>query len=165
MTFDVIQHTSQLWRTEPDKALGRSAVTAVSEGPAASLRASAFSWRTDLPAALGGTDSAPSPTSLLLGALTGCTVLLLRDILAPQLGVTLRSVKATASCESDDRGLLGLGDAAPELRNLALKVEIDSPSPQEKIDALFAVWRQRCPVYLALTQPQSVQISLARQAA
>ena len=161
MTLDVIHHTSQLWRAEPEKARGRLAVTAVPEGAAAAFATGAFSWRADLPSALGGGDSAPSPTALLLSALAGCAVLFLRDTLAPQLGITLRSVKATASCESDDRGLLGIGGAAPDLQNLTLKVEIDSPSPQEKIGALLAVWRQRCPIYLALTLPQSVRVSLA----
>lgn len=165
MTLDVIQHTSQLWRAEPEKAQGRQAVTAVSEGSAAAFVSGAFAWRADLPSALGGSDSAPSPTALLLSALAGCTVLFLRDLLAPQLGVTLRSVKATASCESDDRGLLGIGESVADLRNVVLKVEIDSPSPQEKIDALLAVWRQRCPVYLALTRPQDVQVSMSLRAA
>ena len=165
MTLDVIQHTSRLWRAEPEKAQGRQAVTAVSEGSAASFVSGSFAWRADLSSALGGGDSAPSPTALLLSALAGCVVLILRDLLAPQLVVTLRRIKATASCESDDRGLLGIGEIAAELRNIALKVEIDSPSPQEKIDALLAVWRQRCPVYLALARPQDVQVSVSLQAA
>ncbi len=165
MTLDVIHNTSQLWRAEPEKARGRLAVTAASEGAAASFATGSFAWRADLPSALGGGDSAPSPTALLLSALAGCAVLFLRDILAPQLGVALRSVEATASCESDDRGLLGIGGAAPDLQNLTLRVEIDSPSPQEKIDALLAVWKQRCPIYLALTLPQSVRVSLSLRAA
>lgn len=165
MTFNVIQNTSQLWRVEPEKAKGRLEVTAAFEGAAASFAAGSFSWRADLPSALGGGDSAPSPTALLLSALAGCAVLFLRDILAPQLGVALRSVFATASCESDDRGLLGIGGAVPDLQNLDLRVEIDSPSPQEKIDALLAVWKQRCPIYLALTLPQSVRVSLSLRAA
>src|ERR687895_707373 len=160
MTLEVIKNTSQLWRAEPEKAKGRMAVTADFDGGAASFATGSFSWRADLPSALGGGDSAPSPTSLLLSSLAGCAVLFLRDILAPQLGVALRSVKAVASCESDDRGLLGIGGATPDLQ-----VEIDSPSPQEKIDALIAVWKQRCPIYLALTLPQSVQVSLSLRAA
>jgi len=165
MTLDVIHNTSQLWRAEPEKARGRLAVSAASEGAAASFVTGSFSWRADLPVTLGGGNSAPSPTALLLSALAGCAVLFLRDILAPQLGVALHSVRATASCESDDRGLLGIGGAVPDLQDLALKVEIDSPSPQEKIGALFEVWRQRCPVYLALTLPQNVRVSLAMQGA
>jgi len=162
MTLDVIQHTSQLWRTVPERAQGRLAASASSQGPSASVRAGSFSWRADLPPALGGGGSAPSPTEQLLGALAGCAVVFLRDTLAPQLGVTLRSVRATASCESDDRGLLGICGAVADLQNIVLSVEIDSPNPQEKIDRLLAVWKQRCPVYLALTRPQSVRVTCSR---
>src|SRR6185295_8980347 len=143
MTLDVIQHTSQLWRTVPERAQGRLAASASSQGPSASVRAGSFSWRADLPPALGGGGSAPSPTEQLLG-------------------VTLRSVRATASCESDDRGLLGICGAVADLQNIVLSVEIDSPNPQEKIDRLLAVWKQRCPVYLALTRPQSVRVTCSR---
>ncbi|HEX9942448.1 MAG TPA: OsmC family protein [Thermoanaerobaculia bacterium] len=161
MTPDVILNTYQTWSAEPEKAMGRSSVVATSEGPAAAVTAGSFAWRTDLPSVLGGGGSAPSPTALLLSALAGCAVVFLRDTLAPLLGVTLRSVQATASCESDARGLLGLGGAVPDLQNIVLSIAIDSPDPQEKIDALFAVWRKRCPVYLALTHEQHVRVSMA----
>ncbi|HVM14705.1 MAG TPA: OsmC family protein, partial [Egibacteraceae bacterium] len=75
-------------------------------------------WRADLPPPLGGTNEAPSPTALLLGALAGCAVVFIRDTLAPQLGVRVTDVAATVKCETDARGLLGLEGAEPDLRNL-----------------------------------------------
>jgi uncharacterized OsmC-like protein len=165
MTPDVILNTYQTWSAEPEKAMGRPSVVAISDGSAAAITGGSFSWRADLPPSLGGGGSAPSPTTLLLSALAGCAVVFLRDTLAPQLGVTVRSVQATASCETDARGLLGMGGAVPDLRNLTLSIEIDSPDPQEKIDGLLAVWKKRCPVYLALTWQQEVRISVAVPAA
>jgi hypothetical protein len=49
-----------------------------------------FSWHTDMPVPLCGTNEAPSPTALLLSALAGYAVVFIRDTLAPQLGVTSR---------------------------------------------------------------------------
>ena len=46
-----------------------------------------FSWHTDMPVPLGGTNEALSPTALLLSALAGCAVVFIPDTLAPQLGV------------------------------------------------------------------------------
>ena len=40
--------------------------------------------------------TAPRPTALLLGARAGCVVVFIRDTLAPQLGVQVESVEATA---------------------------------------------------------------------
>jgi hypothetical protein len=60
-----------------------------------------------MPAPLGGTNEAPSPTALLLSVF-------IRDTLAPQLGVTVDAIEATAECETDARGLLGMDSVAPD---------------------------------------------------
>ena len=64
----------------------------------------------DMPQAIGGGGSAPSPGWLLRAALANCdaTVIALR---AAQLGVTLAMLEVTVDSESDDRGLLGMDDA------------------------------------------------------
>ena len=84
------------------------------------------SWRTDMPVPLGGTNEAPSPTALLLSALAGCAVVFIRDTLAPQLGVTVDAIEATAQCETDARGLLGMNSVAPDVRNVGLTIAIQS---------------------------------------
>lgn len=160
MKHDVIENSLRLWSAESEKAKGCPSAVATLEGSAASIVAGSFSWRADLPHSLGGGNSAPSPTALLLSALAGCAVVFLRDTLAPQLGVIVRSIRATASCESDARGLLGMDGVLPDLESLALSIEIDSPEPREKLDGLLAVWKQRCPVYLALIKARPVEVSL-----
>jgi len=101
MNAELIQQTVALWRNDPAKAAGRPTVKAVLDGSAAAIEAGAFSWRIGLPPALGGDNSAPSPTLLLLSALAGCAVVFIRDTLAPQLGVELQAVEATVQCATD----------------------------------------------------------------
>ena len=100
MNAEVIQQTVTLWSSDPAKAAGHPTVKAVSEGSGAAVEAGAFSWRAGLPPALGGDNSAPSPTLLLLSALAGCAVVFIRDTLAPQLGVEVEAVEATVRCEN-----------------------------------------------------------------
>lgn len=66
----------------------------------------------DMPKAIGGGGSAPSPGWLLRAALANCdaTVMAMR---AAQLGVTLTTLEVTVDSESDDRGLLGMDEAIP----------------------------------------------------
>jgi uncharacterized OsmC-like protein len=161
MNQETIQKSWEQWSAEPDKARSKPSVVATADGAAASIVAGPFSWRADLPPGLGGGNSAPSPTAMLLGALAGCAVASVRDTLAPQLGVTIDGLKATASCAADARGLLGMEEAVPDLQDLAITFEIDSPDPREKVEELLAVWRQRCPIYLALTREVPVRVSLA----
>jgi hypothetical protein len=96
MNGERIEETVRLWQAEPDKAKGKPTVIARAEGSKAVMEHGSFSWHTDMPVPLGGTNEAPSPTALLLSALAGCAVVFIRDTLAPQLGVArLRSVKRT----------------------------------------------------------------------
>lgn len=165
MNRETIEQTTRLWQTDPQKAKTRPAVTARSDGAQAVLEAGAFSWRCDLPQPLGGSNTAPSPTALLLGALAGCGVVFMRDTLAPQLGMQIDAIEAVAQCSADARGLLGLDGVAPDLDDFEVRISVQSAEPQERIDELFRVWQERCPIYLALSKPLRVRAQLHTQAA
>lgn len=66
----------------------------------------------DMPRAVGGGGTAPSPGWLMRAALAACdaTVIAMR---AAQAGITLTTLEVTISSESDDRGLLGMDEAVP----------------------------------------------------
>lgn len=159
MNTETISATVAAWTKEPEKALGTPVVTARAEGSQAMIQTGAFTWRADLPPALGGSNEAPTPTALLLGALAGCAVVFVRDTLAPQLGVRVTAVEATARCETDARGLLGIGGAEPDLRGVSLEVSLDSPDGEDAIARIAQVWQERCPIYLALVNPTDVAVS------
>jgi uncharacterized OsmC-like protein len=160
MKPETIRETTRLWQAEPEKAKGKPTVKGRSEGAQAVLEAGSFSWRCDLPQPVGGTNQAPSPTMLLLSALAGCAVVFIRDTLAPQLGVQVEGVEATAQCEADSRGLLGMEGAVADLQNLRLGIQIQSPDSEEKVRELYRVWQDRCPIYLALIKPLGVDTTL-----
>jgi uncharacterized OsmC-like protein len=160
MKPETIRETLTRWEEQPEQAKGTPAVRARSDGSQAVLEAGSFSWRADLPAPLGGTNQAPSPTALLLGALAGCAVVFIRDTLAPQLGVRVDAVHATAQCDADSRGLLGMPGAAPDLQNLRLSIRIRSPEPRDRVERVYRTWQERCPIYLALARPVAVGTTL-----
>jgi uncharacterized OsmC-like protein len=151
----------EVFRADPAKARSNPTVTATLANGRARLSAGSFNWDADLPAVLGGENLAPSPTAYLLGALAGCAVALLRDTLAPQFGVELDDVTAAASSVSDLRGLVGLDGAAPDLTDLKLDIKVATSSPQDRVDAMFAAWRERCPIYLALLKPNAIELTMA----
>jgi uncharacterized OsmC-like protein len=158
MTAPTIDDTIAAWTEEPDKARSSPTVTARAEGSQAVIQAGPFTWRADLPAPLGGTNQAPSPTALLLSALAGCAVVFVRDTLAPQLGMTVTAVEATVRCNTDARGLLGMDGAEPDLRDIGLDVSVASPDGEERLAELTRVWQERCPIYLALLKPNDVAV-------
>lgn len=158
MNPETIQATIENWTKDPDSARGTPKVTAGAEDSQAEIQAGPFTWRADLPPALGGTNQAPSPTALLLGALAGCAVVFVRDTLAPQLGIRVTAVEATVKCDTDARGLLGMSGAEPDLRNLSLEVSVESPDGDAAVKQIADAWEERCPIYLALAKPMDIAL-------
>lgn len=146
-----------------DPAAGRSkpAVTAELANGRARLSSGPFNWDADLGPAIGGGNLAPSPTAYMLGALAGCAVVFLADTLAPMFDVRIDGITATATCSSDAGGLLGIDGRDPALGDIELSVAVRSPEPAERLDAVFAAWRERCPIYLALLRPNEVKVQFA----
>ena len=83
----------------------------------------------------------------------------IRDTLAPQLGVRVDAVEATAQCEADARGLLGMAGAEPDLKNIRLDVRVQSPDSEGEVQRIYETWRERCPIYLALTKGMDVSLN------
>ena len=160
MTMTAID-AAATFREDPAKARSAPTVTATLANGRARLSAGSFNWDADLPAILGGENLAPSPTAYLLGALAGCAVTFLRDTLAPQFDVELDDVTAAASSVSDLRGLIGIDGAQPDLTDLKLDIKVSSRSPQDRIDAMLAAWKERCPIYLALLNPNAIELTMA----
>ena len=158
----MIATTEAKFRADPQTARSAPTVTATLANGRARLSAGPFNWDSDLPAALGGQNLAPSPTAYLLGALAGCAVAFLNDTLAPQFDVALDGVSAVAKASSDARGLLGMDEARPDLVEIALEIEIRSSSPNDRVEAMFAAWKARCPIYLALLNPNGVALKTSR---
>jgi uncharacterized OsmC-like protein len=157
---ETISQTVRLFEDQPEKAKSKPTVKARTDGSQAAMEAGPFSLRSDLPEPLGGTNQAPSPTALLLSALAGCAAVFIRDTLAPQLGVRVDSVEATAQCEADARGLLGMADAEPDLHNIRLDIRVQSPDGENDVQKLYEAWQERCPIYLALTKAMDVSLNM-----
>lgn len=160
MAAVMIAASEERFRSDPSSARAAPAATATLANGRARISAGAFNWDADLPAQLGGENLSPSPTAYLLGALAGCAVAFMADTLAPQLDVRLEGMTATARGSFDFRGLLGIDGVAPDLSELGLEISLISPDPQDRIEALYAAFLERCPIYLALTKPMDVTTRL-----
>ena len=119
MTMAQIQQSMEgvikLYAEHPEKALStdKAAVAVIQEG----LRCKAEGPHgavlvSDMPKGVGGGGAAPTPGWFLRAALANCdaTVIAMR---AAQLCVVLTRLEVTVDSDSDNRGLLGVGDSAP----------------------------------------------------
>lgn len=159
MHATILAETEARFRADPAAAQSRPSVTATLAEGRAQLSAGPFTWQADLPLAIGGQNGAPSPTAYLLGALAGCGVAFLHDTLAPQFGVEIDGITAVARCSADARGLLGIDGVPSDLGDLELDIQVSTSSPADRVEAMFAAWRERCPIYLALLKPNSIALT------
>ena len=159
MPATALAETETRFRSDPSSARSTPTVTATLANGRARLSTGPFNWDADLPTALGGENLAPSPTAYLLGALAGCGVAFIHDTLAPQFGVTITDITAVARCTSDTRGLLGMDGVAPDLADIGLEITVTSPDPETRVAPMLRAWEERCPIYLAMRNPNQIALS------
>jgi len=158
----VLDETMARFRTDPANSRIAPAVTATLANGHSRISAGKFNFDCDLPPAVGGTNQAPSPTAYLLGALAGCAVSFIANTLAPQFGVEIDHVTATARCESDLAGLLGMDGTDPQLGGIGVEISIVSETATaDRMAALRQAWLDRCPVLLSLVRPNAIDVRFA----
>lgn len=118
-------------------------------------------FATDMPVAIGGEDSGPTPGWLLRTALASCAVTRIA-MEAASRGIALHTLEAHATSRSDLRGLVGLADAdgrpvhAGPLA-MDLHVRIGAPGVDAaQLHALVASTTGCAPVTAAMEQPLAV---------
>jgi uncharacterized OsmC-like protein len=104
-------------------------------------------WRlaADLPAKVGGEDTAPTPGVLGRAALAGCLTIGIAHW-AARLGVPVESLEVEVEADFDARGELGMGDGVPAgYSEVRYVVSIDSPAPRHELDRLLDTAERHSP--------------------
>lgn len=110
-----VQGVINYYTENPDKTGGsdKEAIAVIEEG--LRVRATGPDGQTllcDMPNALGGGASAPTPGWMMRAALANCETIMI-SLRTAQLGIELNTLEVRVDSTSDDRGLLGMDDAVP----------------------------------------------------
>lgn len=111
-------------------------------------------FATDMPAALGGEDQAPSPGWYFRCGAASCLATTIA-LHAAARGVVLRRLEVEATTESDTRGLLGCGEAVPpgpQRMRMDVLIEADG-APAGVLEELVAYADAHAPMSGALRRP------------
>jgi uncharacterized OsmC-like protein len=106
-------------------------------------------WRlaADMPAKIGGTETAPSPGMLGRGALAGCLAIGISRW-AALLGVPVEALEVKVEADLDARGELGAaaGDGVrPGYSEVRYTISLRSPAPRDRIATLLATAERHSP--------------------
>ena len=52
----------------------------------------------------------------------------------------------------------GLAGVSPALADVRLEIEVSSSDPVDRVEAMLAAWRERCPIYLALLRANAIDL-------
>ncbi|MCD6182535.1 MAG: OsmC family protein [Candidatus Cloacimonetes bacterium] len=105
-----------------------------------------FEVSMDEPKGLGGSDTAMNPVEMLLTSFGGCIVICGVSF-AKLCKVDLKDISVDIEGDLDPDGFLGINpDVRMGFQEIRFLIHIDSPSPQENIDKLKVLIKERCPV-------------------
>ena len=93
----------------------------------------------------GGDDSAPSPLSYALAALTSCTQVV-SAVVAKDLGITLGRTTADATGDLDTAVIGGGAQGNANFDAVRLEVTLETDATDEQFQRLRAETERRCPV-------------------
>lgn len=114
----------------------------------------------DEPEALGGTDTAPNPAELLLGALGNClTVGYAAN--AAAAGITLKDLRIELEGDLDLHTFLGLDQGHAGYNALRVSVHVDADADRETIEALHRKVIGSSPIGHTLQAAVPLQFELA----
>jgi uncharacterized OsmC-like protein len=117
---------------------------------------------TDMPASVGGDDSAPSAGWLFRAAVTGCVATLIA-MRAAQRSVALGDLEVTVDSESDDRGILGIDDtvpAGPLSLRIAVRIAANDGTGRDALVEIVHWAVDHCPVSDAASRSVPLRVDV-----
>ncbi len=113
--------------------------------------------------ATGGSGLELCSGDMLLEALVACAGVTLKAV-ATALDIPLKSGKVSAEGDLDFRGTLGVSKDVPVgFANIRLRFDLDTDTPQEKLDQLLKLTERYCVVYQTIRSGPPVDIRIVRR--
>ncbi len=129
------------------------------EGLRCTVSSDELDVRMDMPKALGGDGSAPSPGFFVRAGLIGCVAIGIK-MTAAREGIPLESVDVDVEMDFDDGAMFGLGDNTAAPLETRLTITLKSPAPRAAVEEMARRALAADTYYLALRDAQRVNFTL-----
>ena len=156
-TLDRVVNT---FTARPGSARGTyNARVEAGEGLTATAREGDWTLDFDMPEALGGAGTAPTPGVYARTTLLACLAIGLR-MEALREGLPHARIAVAMECDCDNRGLFGIGEVPPGYEDFRLMVEVESDAPESELRAWLNRTLGHSPWLDVFRRPQPVSIEL-----
>lgn len=123
------------------------------EGFLAQVNTRNFSFVSDEPPELGGTDQGPNPVEYVLGAFAACQEIVIKAY-ATVLGIDVSSVQVEVDGDLDLHGFLNLTESRAGFTSVSYKTTVETTETDpEKLKQLEELSVNRCPVLDIIKNP------------
>jgi uncharacterized OsmC-like protein len=157
---EIAERTVQMLAAKPERGhLTRATRARLVDGLRCEIEEGPWRFAADLPAKVGGDESAPTPGALGRGALASCLTIGIASW-AARLGVPLDAVEVEVEADFDARGELGMEGVAPGYKEVRYAVAIASPAPKEELDRLLAMAERHSPYLDIFGRPVALRRTL-----
>jgi uncharacterized OsmC-like protein len=159
------ERTISIIRRKPSAALSSAKTSGrLDEGLHCTVSSGQLKVKMDMPNALGGDESAPTPGFFVRAGLIGCVAIGIK-MTAAREGIPLESVDVDVEMDFDDGALFGLGDNSAAPLETRLTIVLKSPAPWAAVEEMAQRALAADPYYLAIRDAQCVKFALvAKQA-
>jgi len=118
------------------------------------IKAGAHQFASDAPKSVGGTETAPEPHELLLGALGACTSITLQ-MYAQRKGWDLKDVIVDLSEEQVEDP----ENPGRKISKITREIKVSGNLKQDEIDALKTI-ADKCPIHKLLSGPKQIATNI-----
>jgi uncharacterized OsmC-like protein len=142
---EIAERNMRLLAARPDRGHLSCATRArLAGGLRCEIEEAPWKFAADMPAKVGGDDSAPTPGVLGRGALAGCLTIGIA-VWAARLGIPLDGLEVEIQADFDARGELGMGEVPPGYSEVRYTVSLASPAPRHEVERLLAMAERHSP--------------------
>ena len=157
------QQVIDLFKDDPDAALSTAKVTArIDDGLLCRVTEGDHTLAVDMPPAVGGDNSAPSPGVFARAALAGCILQVLK-MTAIRKGVQLRDVELELEVDFDDRAMFGFGERSSSILQSRITLRVGCDLAQEDLEELVNESLEMDPYFLVWRDQQDVTVRTEKQ--
>jgi uncharacterized OsmC-like protein len=159
------ERTLSIFERKPSAALSSAKTSGrLDEGLHCTASSGQLDVRMDLPKALGGDGSAPTPGFFFRAGLIGCVAIGIK-VTAAREGIPLESVDVDVEMDFDDGAMFGLGDNTAAPLETRLTITLKSQAPWAAVEAMARRALAADTYYLALRDAQRVNFTLVAEQA
>jgi uncharacterized OsmC-like protein len=152
-----VERISDVFRKKPSSAFNTKRATGrIEDGLVCQARQDGYTATMDMPEAIGGDGSAPSPGFHIRVGLVGCIAVGIK-LTAAREGLDIGAINVDVEMDFDDAAMIGVSDNTAAPLETRVTITIESQAAWEEVTAMVDRALERDPYFIAFRDAQPLK--------